>query len=178
MKLKNFFNSQRKNAVIRELKNDFMPVLEKVTTPVITFAKKNPLRTFTVMIITVIINMIILFLFTDAFVTQKGPGITDIKFQNLQYGINGGTAPDISFSFENIKKVRVIRDSLAWLMSLQHMTFQDTLTFVRVMDEFQKISSGKSGIPLLKLEDLRKARQLNQSNQAQQYNNIKPNFSK
>jgi hypothetical protein len=178
MKLKNFFNSQRKNAVVRELKNDFMPVLEKVTTPVITFAKKNPQRTFTLMIITVIINIIILFLFTDAFVTKKSAGIPDIKFQSLQYGINSGTAPDIRVSFENIKEVRVIRDSLAWLMSLKHMTFQDTLTFVRVMDEFQKISSGKSGIPLLKLEDLRNATQFDKPNQVQQFNNIKLNFSK
>jgi hypothetical protein len=178
MKLRNFFNSQRKNAVVRELKIDFMPVLEKVTTPVITFAKKNPRKTFTLMIVTVIINMIILFLFTDAFVTKKGTGLPDIKFHDFQYGINRSTAPDITVSFENIKKVRVIRDSLAWLMSLKHMTFQDTLTFISVMDEFQKISSGTSGVPLLKLEDLRKASQFDKSNQAQQFNNIKLNFSK
>jgi len=56
-----------------------------------------------------------------------------------------------------------MKDTLAYLLSLKRMTFQDTLTFVRVMDEFQKISSGTSGIPTLKLEDLRKSGQFNKS---------------
>ena len=42
MKLKNFFNNERKNAVVRELKNDFMPLLEKVTVPVTKYATRNP----------------------------------------------------------------------------------------------------------------------------------------
>ena len=107
--------------------------------------------------------MIILVLFTDAFKTKKGMGITDLKFQDFKSGGIKAAAPEITVSFENIKKVRIIRDSLAWLMSLKHMTFQDTLTFVRIMDEFQNISSGTSGIPLLKLEDLRKAKQFDKS---------------
>jgi hypothetical protein len=159
MKLKNFFNSERKNAIVRELKNDFKPIVEKVTIPVTTYAKENPRRTFALMIIIVIINMIVLFFFTNAFKTKKGMELTDFKFQDLKYGVNKGGAPDITVSFENIKKVRAMKDSLAYLMSLQHMTFQDTLLFVRVMDEFQKISSGTSGIPPLKLEDLRKVKQ-------------------
>ena len=163
MKLKNFFNSQRKNAVVQELKNDFMPILEKVTVPVTTYAKENPRRTFAIMIMIVIINMIILFFFTDAFKIKKGTGIIDLKFQNFKHGDTKVATPEITVSFENIKKVRLMRDSLAWLMSLRHMTFQDTLTFVRVMDEFQKISSGTSGIPPLKFEDLRRAKQLENS---------------
>ena len=115
------------------------------------------------MITIVIMNIIVLFFFTDAFKTKKGIEITDFKFQGFKYGGNNGAAPEITVSFENIKKVRVIRDSLAYLMSLPHMTFEDTLTFVRIMDEFQKISSGTSGIPSLKLEDLRKIRQFDNS---------------
>jgi hypothetical protein len=163
MKLKNFFNNERRKTVIRELKNDFKPILEKVSVPVTTYAKNNPKKTFFLMITIVIMNIIILFFFTDAFKTKKGIEITDLKFQGFKYGGNKGAAPEITVSFENIKKVRVIRDSLAYLMSLPHMTFQDTLTFVRIMDEFQKISSGTSGLPAIKLEDLRKAKQLNNS---------------
>ena len=84
MKLKNFFNSQRKTTVVQELKKDFMPILEKVTTPVTTYAKENPRRTFALMVMIVIINMIILVLFTDAFKTKKGMGITDLKFQDFK----------------------------------------------------------------------------------------------
>jgi hypothetical protein len=163
MKLKNFFNNQRRNAVIQELKSDFKPILEKVTVPVTIYAKNNPKKIFFLMITIVVMNIIFLFFFTDAFKTKKGIEITDLKFEDFKYGGTDGAAPDIAVSFENIKKVRIIRDSLAYLMSLPHMTFEDTLTFVRIMDEFQKISSGTSGLPEIKLEDLRKAKQLNNS---------------
>ena len=133
-----------------------MPLLEKVTVPVTKFATRNPRATFTLMLLIVIINIIILFHYTDAFVTRKGIGLTDMAYPNLKYQNHNGTVPDITVSFENIRKVRLLRDSLSYLLALHHMTFQDTLTFVRVMDAFQKISSGSSGIPPLQLDDLRK----------------------
>lgn len=160
MKLKNFFNSQRRNDFFQELKNDFKPILEKVSVPVSTYAKNHPKKTFFLMIAIVVMNMIFLFFFTDAFKTKRGIEITDLKLESLKYSGNNGAKPQITVSFENIKKVRIIRDSLAYLMSLPHMTFQDTLTFVRIMDEFQKISSGTSGIPPLTLESLRKTGQV------------------
>jgi len=156
MKLKNFFNSQRRNDFFQEIKNDFKPILEKASVPVTAFAKNHPKKTFFLMITIVVINIASLFFFTNAFKTKKGIEITDLKFGNFKYGGNKGAVPEITVSFENIKKVRMIRDSLAYLMSLPQMTFQDTLTFVRIMDEFQKISSGTSGIPPLTLESLRK----------------------
>ena len=163
MKLKNFFNSQRRNDFFQELKNDFKPILEKVSVPVTTCAKNNPKKTFFLMITIVVMNMIFLFFFTDAFKTKKGIEINDLKFESFKYGGQNGVAPEITVSFENIRKVRFIRDSLAYLMSLPHMTFEDTLTFVRIMDEFQKISSRTSGIPPLTLEGLRKVGQFSNS---------------
>ena len=157
MKLKNFLNNGRIGALVRELKDDFMPIMKKVTVPVTNFAKRNPRLTFTLMILVVIINIIMLFHYTNAFVTRETVGLKDMPFQNQKYG-GKGAAPDITVSFDNIRKVRLIRDSLGYLMSLPHMTYQDTLTFVRVMDEFQKITSGTTGIPPLKLEDLRRSR--------------------
>jgi len=160
MKLKSFFNSERRKAVIQELKSDFKPILGKVTVPVTTFAKNNPRTTFALMIIIVITNIIVLFFFTDSFKRNKGIEITDFHFQGFKYGSNNGT-PEITVSFENIKKVKVIRDSLAYLMSLKNMTFQDTLTFIRMMDQFQQITSGSSGMPPLKLQELRRIKQIN-----------------
>ena len=159
MKLKNFFNSKRRKDFFQELKNDFKPILEKVSVPVTTYAKNHPKKTFFLMITLVVMNMIFLFFFTNAFKTRKGIEITDLKLESFKYGSRNGAAPEITVSFENIKKVKIIRDSLAYLMSLPHMTFQDTLTFVRIMDEFQKISSGTIWIPPLILEGLRKAGQ-------------------
>src|ERR1017187_8888883 len=121
MKLKNFLNNGRRDALFRELKDDFMPIMEKVTVPVTNYAKKNPRLSFTMMILVVIINIIILFHYTNAFVTRETVGLKDMRFQGLQYG-GKDAAPDISVSFENIDKVRLIRDSLGYLMSLPHMT--------------------------------------------------------
>lgn len=155
MKLKNFFNSQRKNEVIQELKNDFKPILEKVTIPVTTYAKRNPKKTFSLMITIVIANILVLFFFTNAFKTKEVNNRT--RFPDTKSVRNKGALPDIEVSFENIRKVKAMKDTLNYLMSLQQMSYQDTLTFVRVMDEFQKISSGRSGLQTISLEDLRKA---------------------
>jgi len=160
MKLKNFFNSQRRNDFFQELKNDFNPILEKVTVPVKTYAKSNPKKTLLLMISIVIANIILLFFFTDAFKTKEGSGLNRLKFPDQKHSVNNGAVPDIGVSFENIRKVKAMKDTLAYLLSIKRMTFQDTLTFVRIMDEFQKISSGTSGIPALKLEDLRKSGQI------------------
>jgi len=164
MKLKRFFNRDTGNAFVSELNKDFKPILEKVTLPVTAFAKSNPGRTFFLMISIVIANILILFFFTDAFKTKKSMEIKEVKFQ--RFSTNGGTrdaAPNIAVSFENIKKVRAMQDTLNYLIALKHMTFQDTLTFVRVMDEFQKINSGSSGLPPVSLENLRKAGKRNDS---------------
>ena len=154
MKLKNFFNSQRKDEVIQEIKNDFMPILEKVTIPVTTYAKRNPKKTFFLMISIVVANILILFFFTDAFKTKEA--INGSKFSEFTSVRKNGSIPDIEISFENIGKVKAMKDTLNYLMSLRQMSYHDTLTFVRVMDEFHKISSGSSGLPTVSLEDLRK----------------------
>ena len=154
MKLKNFFNSQRRNEVVREFKKDFKPILEKVTVPVTTYAKRNPKRTFFLMITIVIANILILFFFTDAFKTKEA--INGSKFPEFIYGKNSGAIPNIKVSFENIRKVKAMKDTLNYLMALKQMSFQDTLTFVRVMGEFQKITSGRAGLAPVSLEDLRR----------------------
>ena len=80
MKLKDLFNSQRKNEVVQELKADFKPILEKVTVPVTQYAKRNPKKTFFLMIAVVISNILVLFFFTDAFKAKETPGESSIKF--------------------------------------------------------------------------------------------------
>ncbi|MDQ2719379.1 MAG: hypothetical protein M3Z26_06400 [Bacteroidota bacterium] len=157
MKLKNFFNSQRKNEVVQELQKDFKPILEKITVPVTTYAKSNPKRTFVLMILIVVANIITLFFFTDSFKIKTEGGLNGLKFPDFKYSGNSGAVPNIAVSFENIKKVKAMKDTLNYLMALKQMSYQDTLTFVRVMDEFKKISSGSAGLPPISLEDLRRA---------------------
>jgi hypothetical protein len=157
MKQRKFFNSDRKNELVSELKNDFKPILEKLSVPVTTFAKRNPKKTLLLMIAIVIANIITLFFFTDAFKTKESSGLNGLKFPELRHNVNNGALPDIEVSFKNIRKVKAMRDTLNYLMALKHMSFQDTLTFVRVTDEFQKITSGKAGLAPVSLEDLRGA---------------------
>ncbi len=155
MKQRKFFNNDRRNEVVSELKKDFKPILEKLSVPVTTFAKSNPKKTLFLMIAIVIANILILFIFTDAFKTKEA--INGSKFPEFKYGKNNEVVPNIKVSFENIRKVKAMRDTLNDLMALKQMSYQDTLTFVRVMDEFQKISSSSAGLPTVSLEDLRKA---------------------
>jgi len=156
MKQRKYFNNDRRNEVVSELKKDFKPILEKISVPVTTFAKSNPKKTLLLMIAIVIINIIILFFFTEAFKTKESAGLNGLKFPNLKHSINNGAIPDIEVSFENIRKVKAMKDTLNYLMALKQMSYGDTLTFVRVMDEFQKISSGSAGLPTVSLEDLRR----------------------
>ena len=156
MKLRKYFNYDRRNEVVSELKNDFKPILEKLTVPVTTYAKGNPKKTLLLMIAIVIINIIFLFLFTDAFKTKEVAGVNVLMFSNTKHSVNNGVIPDIDISFENIRKVKAMKDTLNYLMALKQMSFQDTLTFVRVMDEFQKITSGRAGLAPVSLEDLRR----------------------
>ena len=157
MKQRKFFNNDRRNEVVSELKKDFKPILEKLSVPVTTFAKSNPKKTLLLMILIVIANIIILFFFTDAFKTKESAGLNRLKFPNLKHSVNNGSIPDIKVSFENIKKVKAMKDTLNYLMALKQMSYQDTLTFVRVMDEFQKITSGRAGLAPVSLEDLRES---------------------
>ena len=156
MKLKNFFNSQRKDEVVQEIKNDFKPIFEKVTIPVTTYAKRNPKKTFLLMVFIVVANILILFFFTNAFKTKEA--INGSRFPEFTSVRNNGTIPDIEISFENIRKVKAMKDTLNYLISLPQMSYHDTLTFIKLMDEFHKISSGNTGLPSVSLEDLRKAR--------------------
>ena len=155
MKQRKFFNNDRRNEVVSELKKDFKPILEKLSVPVTTYAKSNPKKTLFLMIAIVIANIVILFFFTDAFKTKEA--INGSKFPEFKYGKNNEVVPNIKVSFENIRKVKAMRDTLNYLMDLKQMSFQDTLTFVRVMDEFQKITSGRAGLAPVSLEDLRRA---------------------
>ena len=157
MKQRNFFNNDRRNEIVSELKKDFKPILEKISVPVTTYAKSNPKKTLLLMISIVIANIIILFFFTNTFKTKEGSGLNGLKFPDQKHSVNNGAIPDIVVSFENIKKVKAMKDTLNYLMTLKQMSFQDTLTFVRVMDEFQKITSGRAGLAPVSLEDLRRS---------------------
>ena len=141
--------------MVSELKKDFKPILEKLSVPVTTFAKSNPKKTLLMMITIVIFNISILFFFTDAFKTKEA--ISGSKFPEFKYGKNNEVVPNIKVSFENIRKVKAMKDTLNYLMALKQMSYQDTLTFVRVMDEFQKITSGRAGLPPVSLEGLRRS---------------------
>lgn len=151
MKLKNLFKTQ----AAAELKNDFKPILDKVTVPVTTYAKSNPKRTLFFMITIVVANILILYFFTDSFKTNRSSSIDDFKFKPSTSREGKTGMPKIDMSVGNIMKVRELKDTLSYLMNLKQMTFKDTLTFIRVTEEFQKITGGTGGLPPVTLEDLR-----------------------
>lgn len=153
MKLKNLFKTQ----AVAELKNDFKPILDKVTIPVTTYAKSNPKRTLFFMIAIVVANILLLYFFTDSFKTSQSTSINDFQFKPSTSQEGKPDVPKIDMSISNIIKVRALKDTLSYLMDLKQMTFKDTLTFIRVTEEFQKITGGTGGLPPVTLEELRNA---------------------
>lgn len=163
MKRKRFFNKDKSHAAsnIRqayaEIKNEFQPVATGFRKLFKKCVTRHPKKMLVIMLLLPLFNFLALYFFTDAFKTKKGLQLSDIHFSET--GIDTEQAlPQIAFSFANLKKIRELKDTLQYLMSLKKMSFNDTLIFVRVMDEFSALTAGKDkSIPTITLEQLRTA---------------------
>ncbi|AYD49032.1 hypothetical protein [Arachidicoccus soli] len=161
MKRRSFFKLKKNGGTsnIRlaytEIKNEFQPVIRKGKVLLDKCIKRHPKKMMAIMLILPVINFLGLYFFTDAFKSGKGLRLSDIHI--TRPGIDTGEAlPQIAFSFSNLKKVKTLKDTLQYLMSLQKMTFDDTLIFVRVMDQFNELTSGKDkSIPVITVEQIR-----------------------
>ena len=48
-------------------------------------------------------------------------------------------APDIPFTWDNYSKMNSIKDTLEYLMNKQQLSKEDTLTFMRIADQIEKL---------------------------------------
>jgi hypothetical protein len=100
------------------------------------FFQRHALATLTFMFALVIVNIILLFVFTGY--TSKG-NFDYASLKKLATDSAGGVSDmGVPFSWENYHKMKAIQDTLSWLASKKHRTAEDSLLLHRT---FEKIRS-------------------------------------
>lgn len=153
MKLRNLIKKNNRRSALNELKQDFKPIVQSIKDPVTNYAKKNPKTTLFLMFTIVVINILLLFFFTNSYKSKATTNVNSYQFD--AFVSPPVSAPDIKPSLDNILKVKALKDTLNYLMSLKEMSYQDTLTFIRVTEDFHAITNGKGGLPPITLQELR-----------------------
>lgn len=126
-----------KKSFIQELKQDLGPAYEKKAEKFKGYVKANPRRVLIWMFSFVIVNIAVLFFFTRQYKASSFH-YTDLKLKH--YGSTKlDEAPDIPFTWDNYSKMSSIKDTLEYLMSKQQLTREDTLTFMRIADQIEKL---------------------------------------
>ena len=100
------------------------------------FFQRHALATVTFMFTLVIVNIILLFVFTEY--TSKG-NFDYSSLKNLSTDSAAGVSDmGVPFSWENYQKMKAIQDTLSWLASKNQRTAADSIVLLRT---FEKIRS-------------------------------------
>jgi hypothetical protein len=126
-----------KKSFIQELKEDLGPVYEKKAERFKGYVKANPKRVLIFMFSFVIINISVLFFFTRQYKASSFH-YTDLKLKH-DGAAKVDEAPDIPFTWDNYSKMNSIKDTLEYLMNKQQLSKEDTLTFMRIADQIEKL---------------------------------------
>jgi hypothetical protein len=129
--------SGNKKSFIQELKEDLGPVYERKAEKFKGYVKANPRRVLTGMFAFVIINIGILFFFTGQYKASSFH-YTDLKLKH-DGSAKVDEAPDIPFTWDNYSKMSAIKDTLEYLMNKPQLSRADTLTFMRIADQIEKL---------------------------------------
>lgn len=126
-----------KKSFIQELKQDLGPAYEKKAEKFKGYVKANPRRVLIGMFSFVIVNIGVLFFFTRQY-KARSFHYTDLKLKH-DGSAKVDEAPDIPFTWDNYSKMSSIKDTMEYLMSKQQLTIEDTLTFMRIADQIEKL---------------------------------------
>lgn len=129
--------SDNKKSFIQELKGDLGPVYEKKAERLKSYVKANPKRVLIFMFSFVIVNIGVLFFFTRQYKASSFH-YTDLKLKH-DGAATVDEAPDIPFTWDNYSKMSSIKDTLEYLMNKQQLSKEDTLTFMRIADQIEKL---------------------------------------
>lgn len=150
MKPKSFIKEKTKE-VTATLVNKSLPVLDKPTGKISKWTQRHPRTSLLFMFTIVVLNVIILYFFTDTF----SPVSLNIKSAKAHLTDSVGHVNDmgIPFSFKNYKEMLSIRDSLEYLITKPNRTTKDTALAIRLFkkmetidpDFFSKIKSADHG---------------------------------
>jgi hypothetical protein len=129
--------SVNKKSFIQELKEDLGPAYERKAEKFKGYVKANPRRVLTGMFTFVIINIGVLFFFTRQYKASSFH-YTDLKLKH-DGSAKVDAAPEIPFTWDNYSKMSAIKDTLEYLMNKQRLSREDTLTFMRIADQIEKL---------------------------------------
>lgn len=145
-------NSNRKNMAVSQVKQkllaEFEPVIkrsEKAVQPVKKWMVTNPIATFIMMVIIILLNATLGILFSDNRQQDNNNYAGIIKkittdFTNDSLISKAPSNPLLLFdAIADLQSIEQIRDSLDLLLLKKHLTAEDSLAFIELSERLQKI---------------------------------------
>ncbi len=126
-----------KKSFFRELKEDLGPVYDRRAEKFTRYVKANPRKVLITMFSVVVLNIGVLFFFTRQY-SASSFHYTDLKLKHDGAATVDG-APDIPFTWDNYTKISSIKDTLEYLMNKARLSKEDTLIFLRIAEEMEKL---------------------------------------
>lgn len=136
MKQKNFIKEKIKG-VTAEVINKSVPVAEKPVRKLRQWTQKHPLASLSIMFTIVILNVGVLYFFTNTFSTVS-LNIKSVK-QNVMDSTGNVNDMGIPFSFKNYREMLSIRDSLEYLITKPNRTASDTALAMRLFKKMETL---------------------------------------
>lgn len=145
-------NRKRKNMAVSQVKQkllaEFEPVIkrsEKAVQPVKKWMVTNPIATFIMMVIIILLNATLGILFSDNRQQDNNNYAGIIKkittdFTNDSLISKAPSNPLLLFdAIADLQSIEQIRDSLDLLLLKKHLTAEDSLAFIELSERLQKI---------------------------------------
>lgn len=129
--------ADNRKSFIQELKEDLGPAYEKKAERFKGYIKANPRQILIFMFSFVIVNIGVLFFFTRQY-NASSFHYTDLKLKH-DGAAKVEEAPEIPFTWDNYSKMTSIKDTLEYLMNKRQLSKEDTLTFMRIADQIEKL---------------------------------------
>lgn len=129
--------ADNRKSFIQELKEDLGPAYEKKAERLKSYVKANPKRVLIFMFSFVIVNIGVLLFFTRQYKAANFH-YTDLKLKH-EGAAKVEEAPEIPFTWDNYSKMTSIKDTLEYLMNKRQLSKEDTLTFMRIADQIEKL---------------------------------------
>ncbi|MGE9310884.1 hypothetical protein ACLOAU_04540 [Niabella sp. CJ426] len=134
MKLRSYFKRKTQEAVHR-----IYPNANSKWARFRAIVNKRPKRTVAILMSIVLINVLLLFSFTDHF---KPLSIVELSTKMRHREPDQIPSMGIPFTLENYRMMSAIQDTLAYLASKQARSAADTLIMLRLFERIEKIDPG------------------------------------
>ena len=134
MKLKNFIKKAAFKKGVSESLKMVAPLYLKHYTSFKNHIQRKPKRTLLILLFIATVNFALLLFVVNH---SKRPTI-GLAYQKTKMALLTNS-PGINFSISNYLKLKDLKDSLDMIMHKQNMTKEDTLLFIRICQQYEKV---------------------------------------